>query len=381
MFIPYSRQWIDDDDINEVTKVLKADFITRGLKTPEFEERLAEFCGAKYCVVFNSGTSALHGAYFVLGLAKGDEFITSPNTFVATSNTGLYLGAKPVFVDVEKDTGNIDVSKIEESITGKTKLIAPVHYSGHPADLEKIHGIAQKNNTFVIEDACHALGAEYKGQKIGSCKYSDMTIFSFHPVKHIATGEGGAVLTNSADYRERLRMFRSHGVTKSKFIDEPHGSWYYEMQFLGYNFRITDIQAALGISQMKKIDLFVKRRRQIAENYNEAFKDNPYFDLPAEKDYARSSYHLYPLRLKDKYKHNKSDIFSNLRERGLGIQVHYMPVYLHPYYRSLGYKKGLCPLAEDFYQREISIPLYPAMKDDDVKKVVNEIIDIIKRKK
>jgi UDP-4-amino-4,6-dideoxy-L-N-acetyl-beta-L-altrosamine transaminase len=321
LFIPYGRQWIDSQDVEEVAKVLKSDFITQGPKVKEFEENLAEFTGAKYAVVFNSGTSALHGAYFSLGLSAGDEFITTPITFVATSNAGLFLGAKPVFCDVEEDTGNIDVEKLEEKITPRTKLIVPVHYGGHPCDMEKIKEIAEKHGIFVVEDACHALGAKYKGDWIGSCKYSDATVFSFHPVKHITTGEGGAVLTNSKEIYEKLLMFREHGITKerSKFKNEPDGDWYYEMQFLGYNYRMTDIQAALGVSQLKKLNFFVKRRREIVEIYNEAFKNNSYFDVPVEKSYAFHSYHLYSIRLKDKLVNKRKEMFRILREKGLGI--------------------------------------------------------------
>jgi len=374
-FIPYSRQYIDKEDIREVVKVLKSDFITQGPKIHEFENRLAEYCGSKFAIVFNSGTSALHGAYFALGLNKGNEFITSPITFAATSNAGLYLGANPVFVDVEKHTGNIDTSKIEAIITKKTKLIVPVHYAGHSVDLKKISQIAKKHNLFVVEDACHAFGAKYKGETIGNCKHSDMTVLSFHPVKHITTGEGGAVLTNNKEFHKKLLMFRSHGITKDQFLNKPDGDWYYEMQFLGYNYRMTDIQAALGVSQLKKLDQFVERRRAIAELYNEAFKDNPYFDIPYEKNYAFSSYHLYPLRLKNAFKDKKIKIFSKLRERGLGVQIHYIPVYWHPYYRNLNYKKGLCPVAEDFYQREISIPVYPLMKNSEEQHVISNIFE------
>ena len=333
-------------------------------------------------MVFNSGTSALHGAYFSLGLSENDEFITTPITFVATSNAGLYLGTKPVFLDIESDTGNIDVNKIEEKITEKTKLISVVHYSGHPVDMEKVKQIANKHGLKIVEDACHALGAMYKREKIGSCKYSNATVFSFHPVKHITTGEGGAVLTNDKEIYEKLLMFRNHGITKNsnKFLNKPDGDWYYEMQFLGYNYRMTDIQASLGISQLKKLDSFVKRRREIAKIYNEAFKDNPYFDTPVEKDYAFHSYHLYPIRLKDEYKEKKKEIFKDLRKEGIGVQVHYIPVYRQPFYQKLGYKKGLCPNAEDFYEREISIPIYPTMGDEDMDFVIQKVLKVFKEK-
>lgn len=377
--IPYSRQWIDEKDIEEVVRVLRSDLITQGPKPQEFEEKIAEYCGSEYCVVFNSGTSALHAAYFSSGLKKDDEFITSPNSFVASANAGLYLNARPVFVDVEKDTGNIDVSRIEEKITEKTRLVVPVHYSGHPSDMEKIHHLGKKYKLVVIEDACHALGASYKGQKIGSL--SDMTVFSFHPVKHITTGEGGAVTTENREFYERLLMFREHGITrdKHKFRFEPYGDWFYEMHFLGYNYRMTDIQAALGVSQMKKLGRFVERRRKIAEIYNDTFDGNPYFDLPSEKDYAHSSYHLYPIKLKEQYKSAKKEIFSELRENGLGVQVHYIPIYWQPYYQGLGYKKGLCPNAEHFYSRELSIPIYPAMTDKDVKNTISSILNTLKK--
>jgi UDP-4-amino-4,6-dideoxy-N-acetyl-beta-L-altrosamine transaminase len=381
MFIPYGKQWIDDEDIREVVKVLKSDFITQGPKVREFEEKLAEFAGTRYAVVFNSGTSALHAAYFSLGLSTGDEFITTPLTFAATSNAGLFLGAKPVFCDVEKDTGNLDAGLIEEKITSRTKLVVPVHYAGHPCDMEKIKEVADKYGLFVVEDACHALGARYKDSKIGSCKYSDMTVFSFHPVKHITTGEGGAVLTDREDLYEKLLMFRNHGITKDdkKFTKEKEGDWYYEMQFLGFNYRMTDIQAALGISQLKKLNKFVERRREIAKVYDKAFENNPYFDTPVEKDYAYHSYHLYPIRLKDPYKDKRAEVFQLLREKGLGVQVHYIPVYLHPYYRKLGYREGECPVAEDFYGREISLPLYPAMDDDGIYCVIDTVFETLRR--
>ena len=373
-FIPYGRQFIDQDDIDAVVETLKSPFLTQGPKVKEFEEALASYAGAKYAVVFNSGTSALHAAYFTLGLKKDDEFITTPISFIATSNAGLYLGAKPIFVDVEKDTGNIDISKIEEKITKKTKLISVVHYAGHSVDMKKVYEIAKKYNLKVVEDACHALGGEYENEKIGSCKYSDATIFSFHPVKHITTGEGGAVLTNDRDVYEKLLMFRNHGITKKDFLNESEGDWYYEMQFLGFNYRMTDIGASLGLSQLKKLDYFIKKRREIADIYNKAFKDNPYFDLPVEKKYAKHAFHLYPIRLKNKTK--RREIFDKLRQNGFGVQVHYIPIYWQPYYQNLGYKKGLCKNAEEFYQREISLPIFPAMKKDDIDYVIKKVLKV-----
>lgn len=375
-FLPYGKQQIDKDDIESVISILESDFITQGPKIGEFEEKLARYCGSRYAVAFNSGTSALHGAYFAYGLGSGDELITSPNTFVATSNAALYLDAQPVFVDVEKETGNLDVNKLEEKITEKTKIITPVHYSGNPVNLKELSEISEVNDIGLIEDAAHSLGAKYNGGKIGNSKYSDMTIFSFHPVKHITTGEGGAVLTNNEEYYEKLLMFRSHGITKEQFINKPEGDWYYEMQFLGYNYRITDIQAALGLSQLKKLDKFVERRRNIANQYNMAFENNPFFNTVPEKECCESSYHLFPILVKDEFKAKKREIFSKLREEGLGVQVHYIPVYLQPYYKELGYEMGSCPISEDFYHREISIPIYPTMKKEDKDYVINKIFKV-----
>jgi UDP-4-amino-4,6-dideoxy-N-acetyl-beta-L-altrosamine transaminase len=378
--LSYSHQCIEQDDIESVLEVLKSDFLTQGPKVKEFEQSLADYCGAKFAVVFSSGTAALHAAYFAADLAENDQIITSPMTFLATANASLFLGAKPTFVDIESDTGNIDTALIERALTEKTKAIVPVHFAGQPAELEKITQIAQKHNLLVIEDACHALGARYKDTTIGDCKYSDMTVFSFHPVKSITTGEGGAVVTNNKEFHNKLTMFRHHGVTKDyknfKNSSENCEDWYYEMQYLGYNYRLTDIHAALGISQLKKLDKFIRRRRQIVETYNKAFKDNCFFDLPVEKDHAQSAWHLYPIRLKDKYKALKADLFAKMHEKGLGVQVHYIPVHIQPYYQQLGYEKNLCPNAMNFYEREISIPLYPSMTKEDINHVIQNVTDI-----
>jgi UDP-4-amino-4,6-dideoxy-N-acetyl-beta-L-altrosamine transaminase len=380
IYIPYSRQWIDEEDIEEVVKVLRGDFITQGSKVQEFESRLAEYCGVNHAVVFNSGTSALHGAYFSLGLKSGDEFITTPNTFVATSNAGLYLGARPVFVDIEKDTGNMDPSNIEAAITGKTRLIVPIHYAGHPVDMEKIHQIARKCRLSIVEDACHALGARYNGGKIGCCRYSDMAVFSFHPVKQITTGEGGAVLTNDSGYYERLQMFRTHGITRRDFIHAPDGEWYYEMHLLGYNYRMTDFQCALGISQLRKLDRFIQERRRIVSMYESAFDGNAYFDLPVERPYAYCAYHLYPIRLKDACRGKKKELFHALRERGYGVQVHYIPVHMQPYYQNLfGYKRGDFPVVEDYYARTLSLPVYPGLAGAKQDSIIQDILDYFRQ--
>lgn len=397
--IPYSRQSIDEEDVAAVVSVLHSDYLTQGPAVEWFETALTSYTGAEYAVVFSSGTAALHAAYFAAGLSAGDELITSPITFVATSNAALYCRAHPIFADVEGDTGNVDVARIEENITERTKVIVPVHYAGHPVEMGKVHSVAQKYGLMVIEDACHALGARYRiddvtgkngGTKreqeewnqIGSCAHSNMTVLSFHPVKHITTGEGGAVLTNDEQVWESLLMFRTHGITKNK-VDfrgsgcADQGDWYYEMQFLGYNYRMTDIQAALGCSQLTKIERFVEARRHIAAVFNAAFKDNPYFDLPAEHSCARSSYHLYTIRLKDYLADKRRTVFSCLRETGLGVQVLYIPVYLQPYYRNLGYAEGLCPVAEDFYSRAISIPIHQTMTQEDQGMVIQKVLSVL----
>ncbi len=300
--IPYGRQFIDKDDIKEVVKVLKSDWLTQGPMVRKFEEALAKYCGAKYAVAVSSGTAALHLACIAAGLKKGDEAITSPITFLATPNAVLYTGARPVFADIEHDTVNINPEEIRKNITKDTKVILPVHFAGLPCDMPKIAKIAGKHNLVVIEDACHALGAEYKTNekwvKIGSCKHSDMTVFSFHPVKHITTGEGGAITTNDRRIYERLKALRTHGIYKDKNTAKK-GPWYYEMRELGFNYRLTDFQCALGLSQLKKLNRFIRRRREIVKMYEESFKANEFFSLPEEVENVKSSWHLYAIRLKD----------------------------------------------------------------------------------
>ncbi len=370
--IPYGHQYIDDEDIKEVTNVLQSDWITQGSKIEEFEKAISKFTGAKYTIAVSSGTAALHLAAIAADIKNKDEVITSPITFVASANCVLYCGGKPVFADIENKIPNIDPNQISKKITKKTKAIIPVDYSGHPCDLKEIYEIAENKNLTVIEDASHALGAEYKGTKIGSCQYSDIGVFSFHPVKHITTGEGGAILTNDEELYEKLTMLRAHGITKEKNkLEKNDGPWYYEQQLLGYNYRITDFQCALGISQLKKLYKFIKKRREIVDIYNKELKNLDSIELPFEKEYVKSSWHLYYIQIKN---HNKRrDIFEKLRKNNIRCQVHYMPVYLQPYYQKIGYSKDLCPRAEEFYKKVISIPIYPTMKASEIEYVIKTL--------
>jgi len=378
--LPYSHQSIDETDIDAVVEVLRSDFLTQGSRVAEFEQSLIDYCGAQFAVTFSSGTAALHGACFAAGLVNGDELITSPMTFLSSANAALYLGAQPTFVDIETDTGNINNTLIQASITKNTKCILPVHFGGHPVDLQRIKKIANENELLVIEDASHALGAKYLDTTIGDCTYSDMTVFSFHPVKSITTAEGGAVLTNNKKMYEKLLSFRQHGVTRERelFLNRSAdiGSWYYEMHHLGYNYRLPDLLCALGNSQLKRLDSFIQRRIEIVAKYNEAFRSTKSFDTPVEKHYARSAWHLYQIRMKERYFDQKTSIFSRLKEAGIGVQVHYIPVYFQPYYRQLGYKEQLCPNSETFYKETLSIPIYPDMSNEDIDYVIETVLDI-----
>jgi len=329
--LPYGHQWIDDEDISAVVEVLKTDWITQGPKIDEFEKSVAEYCGAKYAVALSSGTAALHAACAVAGISQGDEAITTPITFAATANAIVYCGGKPVFADIREDILNIDPGEIQKKLSPKTKAIIPADLGGHPADLDEIKAVAEEKGLIVIEDAAHALGAEYKGRKIGNL--SDMTIFSFHPVKHITTGEGGMVLTNNKEFYEKLKIFRHHGIVRGREeLPKDEGSWYYEIYNPGYNFRITDFQCALGISQMNKLDRFIQRRREIAAKYNEAFAGVEAIITPVEKDYVRAVYHIYMIQLRlEKLKVGRRQVFEALRAENIGVNVHYIPVHLQPF--------------------------------------------------
>ncbi|PJA01924.1 UDP-4-amino-4,6-dideoxy-N-acetyl-beta-L-altrosamine transaminase [bacterium (Candidatus Gribaldobacteria) CG_4_10_14_0_2_um_filter_41_16] len=362
--IPYGHQYIDKKDIEAVLIVLKSDWITQGPKILEFEKALAKYCGAKYAVVCCSGTAALHLAYLAAGLKKDDEIITSPNTFAATANMLLAVGAKPIFCDIRLDTYNIDESRIEKLITKRTKAIVPVHFAGHPCEMGKIAKIAKEHNLLVIEDACHALGAKYKGSKIGNCKYSDMAIFSFHPVKSITTGEGGATLTNNEKYYKKMISLRSHGIHK----DEKGKN---VMTELGFNYRMTDIQAALGVSQIKKLDKFIKARHQVARWYQRELKGLEDIFLPGELKHAYSSWHIFIIRTKNSQ--TRDSLASFLKEKGIGVNFHYPCVYRHPYYQKNSYKNVKCQRAEMYESTTITMPLYPGLSQKKVKYITSEL--------
>jgi perosamine synthetase len=371
--LPYGRQSLDDEDIQAVVEVLKSDWLTTGPKVGEFEEQFAAWVGAKHAVSFSSGTAALHAAAFAAGLQSGDEAITTPMTFCATANCVLYQGASPVFADVTADTLNLDPQEAAKKIFARTKAMIAVDYAGHPADLVALRELAVKHGLVLIEDACHALGAEYLGKRVGGI--ADMTVFSFHPVKHLTTGEGGMVTTNDAKLAETLQRFRNHGISSDARQRQQSGQWFYEMVLLGFNYRLTDIACALGLSQLGKLEANLARRRAIATRYTRAFCSLPGIAVPPVRDGVNPAWHLYPIRLKlEALSAGRTEIFRALRAENLGVNVHYIPVHRHPYYRErFGYKGGEYPVAEDAYERLISLPMFHAMTDQDVEDVVAAI--------
>lgn len=374
--LPYGRQLVDDADIEAVVEVLRSDWLTTGPKVAEFEEAFAGRVGAAHAVSFSSGTAALHAAAFAAGLKPGDEAITTPMTFAATANCVLYQGATPIFADVSGDTLNLDPEQVAGKITPRTRAILPVDYAGHPADLTRIMELARSHGLTVIEDACHALGAEYDGRRVGSI--ADMTAFSFHPVKHITTGEGGMVTTNSLQLAETLRRFRNHGISSDARQRQNAGQWHYEMVLLGFNYRLPDIVCALGIQQLKKLDANLARRRQIAAVYTAAFREVPGVIPPAVRTGVTPAWHLYPIRLDlQRLTADRAQIFRALRAENIGVNVHYIPVHLHPYYRErFGSTGGEFPVAEDGYARLISLPMFHGMSDQDVEDVIRAITKV-----
>lgn len=375
--LPYGRQAIDEEDIAAVVAVLRSDWITTGPKIEEFEQAVATRVGARYAVAFSSGTAALHGAVFAADLKPGDEAITTPLTFAATANCVLYQGATPVFADVCPDTLTIDPREIEKRITPRTKAILPVDYAGHPADLDAIREIADRHGLVVIEDAAHALGALYGGRSVGTL--NEMTMFSFHPVKHITTGEGGIITTNDERLAQRLRIFRNHGINSDARVRQAQGGWFYEMIALGYNYRLTDIGCALGLSQMRKLEANLSRRREIAAKYTRAFSQMPGIIPPTVRANCEPAWHLYPIQVQsEKFKVKRAEVFRALRAENIGVNVHYIPVHLHPYYRErFGYRGGEYPVAEAAYESLISLPMFHAMTERDVDEVITAVTKVV----
>ena len=395
MYIPYGRQSIDDADIEAVVKVLKSDYLTTGPAVAAFEKKVADYVGAKYAVAVSNGTAALHVACLAAGIGEGDEVITTPITFAASANCVLYCGGTPVFADIDPDTYNISPEELEKKITSRTKAIIPVHYTGQPCDMDAILEIAHKHNLLVVEDGAHALGAAYKGKKIGSI--ADMTCFSFHPVKPVTTGEGGMIVTDNEELYRRLVLYRSHGITRDKDMMQQYeeqlqqssdpalqeaadmlrgdvidpGGWYYQQLELGYNYRITDISCALGASQMDKLDHFLERRRQIAKKYDEAFADIPQIKTPWQQEGCQSGWHLYMIQTMER---SRREVFEGLRLAGIGVNVHYIPVYRHPYYQRNGYAGVHCLNAEAFYERAISLPIFPGLTGQQQDYVIEHVI-------
>lgn len=395
-FIPYARQSLDEDDINAVVEVLRGNWLTQGPKIEEFEKNISRRVGANFGVAVATGTAALHCACFAAGVGPGDEVITSPITFAASGNCALFLGAEVKFVDIRPDTYCLDPNKLSEAINKKTKAIIPVDYTGQPADMDEINEIASHHGITVISDAAHSLGATYKERPVGSL--ADMSVFSFHPVKHIAMGEGGVIVTNDESVVSSLRLFRTHGITNqdremvlpkqssdqdNSWFPELNSStrapWYYEMQQLGFNYRITDIQCALGLSQLGKLDQFLCRRREIATYYNRYFSESEMLIIPFQQIDRQSSWHLYMLRLRsEKLTKSRRQIFEEIRSLNIGVHVHYIPLHLQPYYRKkFGYKRGDFPESESYYDSALTIPMFPGMSDSDCERVVEAVLSCV----
>lgn len=394
-FIPYGKQTIEDDDIAAVVETLKSNWLTQGPKVTEFEQAVAQKVGAKYAVAVATGTAALHCACYAAGVKTGDEIITAPITFAASGNCAMFLGAKVKFCDIKDTTYCMDPEKLEAQITDKTKAIIPVDFTGQPCGMDEINAIAKKHDVIVIEDAAHAIGATYKGRPVGSL--ADMTIFSFHPVKHVAMGEGGMIVTDNEELYKKLKLFRTHGITNADddILDLAQASdsenqynkgkrydgrapWYYEMQALGYNYRITDIQCALGLSQLKKLDRFIERRAAIAQQYNEAFSNANQLVVPFQEGDRTNAWHLYMLRLNlDKLTKTRREIFEQMRALNIGVHVHYIPLHLLPFYKeSFGHTRGDYPVAENYYDTALTLPLFPLMSDDDVQRVIDAVFEV-----
>lgn len=376
--INYGHQYIDEADIQAVVDVLRSDYLTCGPKIAELEKKLCQITGAKYAVVCSNGTAGLHIACLAAGVGAGDEVITTPITFAASANCALYCGAKPVFADINPETYNIDPASVEKCVTDKTKAVVAVDYTGQSVELEPLLKLCREKNLILIEDGAHVIGTTYQGRKNGSI--ADMTMFSFHPVKTVTAGEGGAVLTNSEEYYQKLLLYRAHGITRDeRFLEhESDGAWYYEQLVLGYNYRMTDMQAALLISQLDKLELFSRRRKEIVARYNEAFSELPGIIVQKEIPDSDTTRHLYILRIKpEEFSIGRKRFFDALAAENVCCNVHYIPTYYFPYYEKLGYRKGICPNAEKLYEEIITLPLYYAMTDEDVESVIRAVRKLV----
>lgn len=386
--IPYGRQQIEQQDIDAVVEVLRSDFLTQGPKVPLFEQALKDATGARHAVAVNSATSALHIACLALGLGKGDQLWTSPVTFVASANCGLYCGAVVDFVDIDPDTYNLCPKKLEEKLIQAEKsgtlpkVVIPVHLAGMPCEMEKIHALSKRFGFRIIEDASHAIGAHYPDGTVGDCSFSDITVFSFHPVKIVTTAEGGAALTNDDELSKRLALLRSHGITREASLmeSEPHGSWYYEQIDLGFNYRMTELQAALGYTQMQRLKSFVDARNELADRYDTLLAGLP-VNLPMRTSGYHSSFHLYVMRLKGKLIMRHREIFEALRQSGIGVNIHYIPVHTQPYYQRFGFQWGDFPESESYYREAISLPLFHGMTYKQQDRVVAVLKAVLEEKK
>ncbi len=379
--IPYGKQDINNDDIESLIKVLKSNYLTQGPEVPKFEESISNFCGSSYTVAVTSATAALHLSCIALGLKKNDYLWTSPISFVASANCAKYCGAKVDFVDIDPNTYNLDPFLLEKKLVEANKenklpkIVVPVHLCGHSAEMEEIHNLSKKYNFKIIEDASHAIGGKYKDNNIGNCKYSDITVFSFHPVKIITTGEGGIATTNDYDLAKKIRLLRSHGITRdqNEMISESHGDWYYQQIDLGYNYRMTDFQAALGTSQLKRISSFLKKRKEISKRYDEQLKGLP-LKTPTEKSHVDSSRHLYVIRIDNNLSRlSHYEIFHELRRLKVNVNLHYIPIHLQPFYSRLGFKKGDYPNSESYYNEAISLPIYVNLTEVDQNYIIKTI--------
>jgi perosamine synthetase len=375
--IPYGKQSIDKEDIKAVEQVLRSDWLTTGPKVSQFEEAFAKAVGTKFAVAVSSGTAALHAAMYALGISHGDEVIVSPMTFAASANCVVFQGGKPVFADVNPDTLLIDPNQVTAKITSHTKAIIAVDYAGQACDYDELRKITDRHNLALVDDACHALGGSYKGRPVGLL--ADLNTFSFHPVKHITAGEGGMITTDDSELVKRMRTFRNHGITTDHSQRMDQRTWYYEMVDLGYNYRLTDFQCALGMSQLSKLSRWVKQRQEIAHQYDHAFAKIPEISLLAVRPNVIHAYHLYVIRLElERLRANRAQVFAELREKGIGVNVHYIPVHLHPYYqRHFGTKPGDCPVAESAYERILSLPIFPTMTDSDVDHVIDAVWKVV----